>query len=88
MNKRTARISNFNAERGFGFLVEPDNSRYFFHVSNCENFIPQINMIVEFEPGVNAKGKAAYHISLVDSSAVGSIANPVQTLLDAIKGAR
>jgi len=86
--KSTARISSFNVERGFGFVTEPSNARSWFHVTSCQNFIPQVNQIVEFDATANAKGRTAINLVLIDSSAVVSVDDPVQMLLAAIKNAK
>ena len=86
MQRYTGRVSRFDAERGFGFLITADNQRHFFHVLSCEGFVPQINMIVEFQIGPGRRGPAATCIRLLDDSLVAPpVVDAVQMLLEAIK---
>lgn len=62
---RIARISKYDVDKGFGFLVEADNTRHFFHITSCQGFVPQLEMMVTFEIGQGRRGPAAINIKLV-----------------------
>lgn len=60
------------ADKGFGFILGPDGTEYFFHLSNCapgewETYIADKNggkgMLVEFVPTQTAKGPRALQVS-------------------------
>ena len=54
------KILNFNAEKGFGFILGEDNQKYFFHISNVKNPMDiQENYVVEFREHKSEKGLAA-----------------------------
>lgn len=62
-----ARISKYDVERGYGFLIEADGNRHFFHITSCNGFIPRPDMMVTFEIGVGRKGPAAVNIALIQA---------------------
>ena len=60
-----ARVFKYDVEKGFGFLVEENNTRHFFHVTNCQGFVPQVGMVVTFEVGEGRRGPAAINLRLI-----------------------
>ena len=65
---KTAIILKYDIERGYGFLLELDNSRHFFHITSCIGFIPQPGMTVTFQIGQGRKGPAAINLELVPAA--------------------
>ena len=64
-DNKTARIGKYNPEQGFGFLLEPDETRWFFHITDCHGFLPRYGMTVTFQIGANKKGPCAVNLNLV-----------------------
>ncbi len=57
------KITNFKAEKGFGFILGEDNQKYFFHISTVENPMDiEENYMVEFKTQDSKKGLNAIHI--------------------------
>lgn len=52
-------IKWYNETKHFGYLLtEGDNREVFFHVNDCNGFVPKESMAVEFEHGVDSKGRS------------------------------
>jgi cold shock CspA family protein len=69
-----ARIFKYDVEKGYGFLVEENNTRHFFHVTNCHGFVPQIGLVVTFQVGEGRRGPAALNIRLIPVAPVVPVA--------------
>ena len=67
-NIRTAVITSYFSERGFGFLLEItlDGKRvnWFFHITDCTDFVPEVGNKVTFKMGNGRKGVAAVDVKL------------------------
>jgi CspA family cold shock protein len=51
------KITNFKAEKGFGFILGEDNKKYFFHISNVSNPMDiEENYSVDFKVKEAKKG--------------------------------
>lgn len=63
--KKTGKITNYNEDRGFGFILTPNNEEEFFHFSECD-FLPKVGLKVTYEPGKDRSGRSkAYNIQCV-----------------------
>ena len=53
MSKREiGTIKWYSPRKSFGFIVgATDNAEIFFHINDCREFVPEINMTVEYETG-------------------------------------
>ena len=78
---KTAQVLKYDLEKGFGFLVEQNNTRHFFHITNCIGFVPQVGMVVAFEVGEGRRGPAAINLRLIPVAPVV----PVATDTSAVK---
>src|SRR5258706_15849967 len=70
-----ARIFKYDVEKGYGFLLEENNTRHFFHVTNCHGFVPQIGLVVTFQVGEGRRGPAALNIRLIPAAPVNPVAS-------------
>jgi cold shock CspA family protein len=58
-------VSVYNPERGFGFIVTPDEQRYFFHITDVtDGSRIEVDRLVSFEPGTSPKGLRARRVSV------------------------
>jgi len=55
-------------------LVEQNNTRHFFHITNCIGFVPQVGMVVAFEVGEGRRGPAAINLRLIPVAPVVPVA--------------
>lgn len=65
------RVTNYNKERGFGFIRSFDNGEtYFCHVSNIDDGILERGYVVNFNPRIDDEKdrKYATKVQVVDSS--------------------
>jgi len=66
-NIRTAVVSQYFPERGFGWLLETLASgrkiTHFFHITSC-GFVPEVGQQIQFEIGIGRKGPAAINLEL------------------------
>jgi len=61
------KITNYNLEKGFGFIIGKDNKSYFFHQSKVLNkFELSTHRQVNFTPSTNEKGLCALEIFVVE----------------------
>jgi len=52
-------IKWYNKNKHFGYLlISKDNREVFFHINDCIGFVPKIMMSVEFEYGLDSKGRS------------------------------
>lgn len=59
MSKRINGVIKWYSEKHFGFLVTAeDNKEVFFHINDCNSFTPQEGAPVEFEMGLDRKGRS------------------------------
>ncbi len=55
--------------KGYGFIHDEKTVRYFAHISAVQNdVIPTTGNLVEFEPGVTARGPIATNIRVLDKA--------------------
>lgn len=65
------RVTNYNKDRGFGFIRSLDNGEtYFCHVSNIDDGILYRGYIVNFNPRIDDEKDRQYatNVQVVDSS--------------------
>ena len=49
----------FHTIKHIGFLItDQDNREIFMHINDCQRFVPEAGMPVEFEMGFDGKGRA------------------------------
>lgn len=59
-------IRRYFADRGFGFIYDPDGNNYFFHVNDVESpELPEVGARVEFEVEDDPKGPKAVRVRLI-----------------------
>jgi len=59
------KITNFKAEKGFGFIVGEDNQKYFFHISTVSNPMDiEEGYSVDFKTKEDGKGLSAINITV------------------------
>lgn len=60
MSKRIRGIVKwYHSQKHFGFLLtDEDNREVFFHVNDCRGFEPKENISVEFDLGLDKRGRA------------------------------
>jgi len=67
------KITNFKAEKGFGFIQGEDNKNYFFHISSITNPMDiEENFTVDFKVHNKDKGLAAVQITIITPLSSGS----------------
>ena len=59
-------VKFFNANKGFGFIVQDSGNDLFFHVSEIQGQEPQDGDKVEFEVGEGRKGPCAVSVKVTD----------------------
>lgn len=65
MVKSTGKVKWFNAERGYGFIIEDQtNNEIFCHIKNCTDDIKE-NDRVEFILSNNSRGPQATNVKLL-----------------------
>ena len=64
----TGLIQKYYLVEVYGFLMQDDGTRHFFHITNCRGFIPKPGMKVSFEIGEGKKGPAAVNVTLIDGA--------------------
>ena len=58
MIRQSGEIKHFNYEKKFGFIINQENSEYFFHINDFPNDkIPTLGAKVEFEMGKDRNGR-------------------------------
>jgi len=58
MNEPIKGIIKWYSQKHFGFLLTAkDNKEVFFHIDDCNSFTPQEGAPVEFEMGLDRKGR-------------------------------
>lgn len=65
------RVTNYNKERGFGFIRSFENGEtYFCHVSNIDDGTLERGYVVNFNPRIDAEKDRRYatNVQVVDSS--------------------
>ena len=51
-------IKWYHITKHFGFLLADEGNReVFFHVNDCRGFVPEEGIYIEFEPGLDRKGR-------------------------------
>lgn len=70
-DRRLGRISYYNNERGFGFILsdEPGMERVFFHITNVIEGQPQTGVLCVFQLGRTAKGVCATNVAVAGGGA-------------------
>lgn len=67
MSNKTAVVSQYFPEKGYGFLLEmvagDKKITHFFHVTSC-SFTPEVGQQVRFNVGIGRKGPAAVDVEL------------------------
>lgn len=65
------RVTNYNKDRGFGFIRSFDNGeKYFCHASNIDDGILERGYVVNFNPKIDTEKDRRYatNVQVVDSS--------------------
>jgi cold shock CspA family protein len=58
-------VNVYNPERGYGFIVTPDEQRYFFHITDvADGSRIEVDRLVSFEPGTSPRGLRARRVSV------------------------
>ena len=58
MSKHIKGIIKWYSDKNFGFLLtDEDNKEVFFHINDCNSFVPQEGIHVEFEMGLDKNGR-------------------------------
>lgn len=59
-------VKFFNQTKGYGFIIQEDNSELFFHVNDVKGEPKQLRdgVIVTYELGSNKKGQIATNVDL------------------------
>lgn len=64
----TGRIIKYVEERGWGFILDEDGDRHFFHISKTNSPLEiEYGLYVEFDYAQNEKGWHAYNISIIEN---------------------
>lgn len=64
---KTGIIADYKNDHGFGFILESDGKRNFFHIQQCKGFSPEVGQRVSFAIGEGRKGPAAINIKWLDA---------------------
>jgi len=65
-------VTTFDAPRGWGFVVNDEGEKFFFHVKNSPNFHITLGAFVEFETAPPFKlGQSDQAIALREAESVG-----------------
>jgi len=64
---KTGKVKWFNAQKGFGFIIQEDGTDIFVHFKDVEGGIDAIkdNDVVEFEVAEGRKGQQAVNVRKV-----------------------
>ncbi|MDC1106336.1 cold shock domain-containing protein [Prolixibacteraceae bacterium] len=61
--RRTGKVSNFDTNKGFGFIVDSDTrDSIFVHINDCEGPLEPIGCKVEFDTEKGLKGLKAINV--------------------------
>jgi cold shock CspA family protein len=74
INNMRGTIKWYHPAKHIGFLVTNDDNReMFMHINDCLGFVPEAGMAVEFETGIDGRGRVkAIRIERIDGGgAVG-----------------
>ena len=56
--RQEGRIKFYHRKKHFGFIVSHDENReVFFHIVDCKDFFPEENLQIEFNLGLDPKGR-------------------------------